>query len=259
MDWTERTDLLNALADKYNNPAFIASDPIQIPHEFKSKQDIEISAFLTATISWGQRGTIIRNARKLMEIMNRAPYDFILHCTEHELNQIHFTHRTLNSHDLRFLLLCLRGVYFQHNSLEDLFLPQPGETNLFPAISRFRTALLNGRDPGRTGKHLANPDKGTAAKRVHMFLRWMVRRDSRGVDFGLWQRIPMSILSCPLDVHTGNVARALKLLNRKANDRRAVEELDRELRKMDPTDPVRYDYALFGEGVMRVKPGLIPL
>lgn len=246
---TELKATLDELVDRYNRPSFIEDDPIQIPHRFQDKQDIEISGLLTATIAWGQRKTILNNADKLMQIMGHAPHDFVLNASEKELEEIQFVHRTFNETDLRYFIKTLRSIYLDNNSLEGLFLPAKEESDLFPAIERYRQFLIDLNEPGRTSKHIANPAKGAAAKRIHMFLRWMVRKDDRGVDFGIWNTIPMSKLSCPLDVHTGNNARSLGLLKRKQNDRRAVEELDSSLRSMDSSDPVKYDFALFGMGV----------
>lgn len=247
-----RADLhahLDALVDKYNRPHFIEDDPIQIPHRFTNPQDIEVSGYLTATIAWGQRVTILKNASSLMEMMDNSPFDFLMNATESEIDRLQFIHRTFNSEDLGYLLRGLRNLYQNASSLSEYFLPKEDETDLFPAVQRFRDTLTSYAEPGRTAKHIANPEKGAAAKRIHMYLRWMVRRDNRGVDFGLWENIPMSHLSCPLDVHTGNNARALGLLKRVQNDRRAVEELDKSLRAMDSSDPVKYDFALFGLGV----------
>lgn len=246
---TELKATLDELVDRYNRPSFIEDDPIQIPHRFQDKQDIEISGLLTATIAWGQRKTILNNADKLMQIMGHAPHDFVLNASEKELEEIQFVHRTFNETDLRYFIKTLRSIYLDNNSLEGLFLPAKEESDLFSAIERYRQFLIDLNEPGRTSKHIANPAKGAAAKRIHMFLRWMVRKDDRGVDFGIWNTIPMSKLSCPLDVHTGNNARSLGLLKRKQNDRRAVEELDSSLRSMDSSDPVKYDFALFGMGV----------
>lgn len=242
-------DTLDELVDRYNRPRFIEDDPIQIPHAFSKREDIEISGLLTATIAWGQRKSILTNARKMMDIMGHSPHEFILHANARELRDIQFVHRTFNADDLRYFIQSLRFIYHKFSSLEDLFIPLDSEDDLFTSIERFRESVISNLSPGRSSKHISNPAKGAASKRIHMYLRWMVRSDDRGVDFGLWKRIPMSKLSCPLDVHTGNNARFLGLLNRKQNDRRAVEELDISLRSMDPTDPVKYDFALFGMGV----------
>lgn len=240
---------LDELVDRYNRPHFIEHDPISIPHQYSKTQDIEISGFLAASIAWGQRTTIVKNATKMMEMMDCDPFNFVMNASDSELDKLSFVHRTFNSEDLQFIIKGLRSIYSEFNTLEDVCLPRENETHLFPAITRFRSALIAGREPGRTGKHLANPEKGTAAKRIHMYFRWMVRADDRGVDFGIWKRISPSLLSCPLDVHTGNNARDLGLLSRKQNDMKAVLELNESLRQLDATDPVKYDFALFGMGV----------
>ncbi|KAB2814412.1 TIGR02757 family protein [Phaeocystidibacter luteus] len=249
MTRAELKDYLDDCVDRYNRPEFIQDDPIQIPHLFTNPRDIEVAGYLVATIAWGQRKTILNNGHRLMDIMGHEPYSFVMNATAAELEELSFIHRTFNSEDLRFLIEGLRGIYLNDKTLETSFLPKSNEYNLFPAISRFRSELIGKREVGRSGKHIANPEKGAASKRIHMFLRWMVRNDQRGVDFGIWTNLSPSLLSCPLDVHTGNTARSLKLLRRKQNDRRAVEELDAQLRKFDAADPVKYDFALFGVGV----------
>ncbi len=249
MKRSELKAYLDELVDRYNRPSFIEADPVSIPHRYSNLQDIEISGYLTATIAWGQRATILKNAQNLMERMGHEPHQFVMHATDKELDDIHFVHRTFNSEDLQFIIKGLRSIYLKNKSLEKIFLPLDNEVNTFGGIQRFRDELIGNRMAGRSGKHIANPAKDTAAKRINMFLRWMVRADQRGVDFGLWHNYPMSKLSCPLDVHTGNTARALGLLARKLNDRKAVEELDANLRMLDPIDPVKYDFALFGVGV----------
>lgn len=245
----ELKEHLDELVDRYNRPSFFENDPIIIPKQFEEKRDIEIAGYLTATIAWGQRKSIIANAEKLMNIMGHTPYDFVMNASSDELDDLQYVHRTFNSQDLKYLVEGLRSIYLKNNSLEPLFIPNKGEQNTFEAIARFREQITSFKDPGRTAKHIANPAKGAAAKRIHMYLRWMVRSDDRGVDFGIWERIPTSVLSCPLDVHTGNNARKLGLLMRKQDDRKAVEELDASLRALDPVDPVKYDFALFGLGV----------
>lgn len=249
MKTTELKPFLDELVDRYNRPDFIQDDPISIPHSFSLRQDIEISAYLASTIAWGQRVTIVKNAWKLMEIMGNSPYDFVMNSDQVNWKKIHFVHRTFNTEDLQFIVEGIKSILLKYNTLEDAFLPQVNEVNHFDSISRFRSELIGVRDAGRSSKHIANPEKGAAAKRIHMFLRWMVRSDDRGVDFGIWNKLSPSMLSCPLDVHTGNNARELGLLQRKQNDRRAVEELDNALRSMDAQDPVKYDFALFGMGV----------
>ena len=242
--------ILDEKALQYNSAEFIESDPICIPHSFSHREDIEISAFLSASIAWGQRKTIIGNARKLMELMDHAPAAFIKgHSSRDRLVFKGFVHRTFNFDDLNFFLSSLQHIYLEKGGLEAVFRAHPEESNTRQAISRFRKVFFGIEHLRRTEKHVSDPMKNSACKRINMFLRWMVRSDGHGVDFGIWDSIKSSQLSCPLDVHTGNVARSLGLLNRKANDWKAVEELDAALRKFDPKDPVKYDFALFGMGV----------
>jgi len=250
VSYSELRDFLNQKVAQYNKPAFIASDPIQIPKQFSERQDIEIAAFFAATIAWGNRASIIKNAQNLMARMGNAPYDFVMNASKSDLKSINgFVHRTFNDIDTHFFIRSLRNIYSKYDSLEPLFTPLNVEMNLHHSINRFREVFFEIPYPQRTSKHVANPQKGSAAKRIHMFLRWMVRRDSNGVDFGIWRHIAPSKLSCPLDVHSGNVARKLGLIDRKQNDLKALMELDENLRKLDATDPVKYDFALFGLGV----------
>ena len=247
---SELRDFLNQKVIQYNKPEFVTSDPIQVPKKFYKLQDIEIAAFFAATIAWGNRTSIIKNAENLMERMGNNPYDFVLNASDKDLESLRgFVHRTFNEVDALFFVKALRGIYTKHQSLENLFLPTVSEVNLHEGICRFRKVFFDTPYPPRTSKHVSNPHKGSAAKRLHMFLRWMVRRDKNGVDFGLCKNIDPALLSCPLDVHSGNVARKLGLLKRKQNDLKALIELDNQLRKLDPQDPVKYDFALFGLGV----------
>lgn len=244
-------ELLDAKHDEFNVPSYIDYDPIQVPYLFTQTEDIEIAAFLTATIAWGNRKAIIKNARRLMSLMDNAPYDFTMNATEAELNHVkQFVHRTFNGDDCSFAIRSLQNIYKQHNGLHALFSKgyhdseSIKETLIFVRSVMLETPLLKGRE-----KHFANAAKNSSCKRLNMFLRWMVRHDNRGVDFGLWQDIPMSVLQIPLDVHVGNVARKLGILERKQNDWIAVEQLTAKLRDFCATDPVKYDYALFGLGV----------
>lgn len=247
---SELKQFLDSKADFYENPNFLETDPIQIPHQFSKKEDIEISAFLTATIAWGNRKSIINNATKLMGMMDGAPYDFVRNHQEEDLKPLSsFVHRTFNGDDLITFIKALQHIYLVHGGLEQLFTDFQEENTLQNAISKFKTVFFEPPHLQRTQKHVSNPATGSAAKRINMFLRWMVRPSNKGVDFGLWKNIPTSSLSCPLDVHSGNVARKLKLLKRKQNDAKALAELDGNLRKFDPVDPVKYDFALFGLGV----------
>ena len=246
----ELRDFLDEKVDRYNHPRFIESDPIQIPHRFSGKEDIEIAGFLTATISWGKRSSILKSAGKMMRFLGDSPYDFIMSHKKHQLERIEGpVHRTFNASDLLFFIRALQHLYQQGGGLESLFNQHQTPQSLQPAIHHLKQEFLSIPHPLRSSKHLPDPFKGSAAKRINMWLRWMVRKDNRGVDFGLWQNIPPSILSCPLDVHSGNVARKLGLLDRRQNDSKALYQLDQSLRKMDPLDPVKYDFALFGLGV----------
>ena len=245
--------LLDESHDRYNTPAFIDEDPVAIPHLFSQRADIELAGFLTALIAWGRRSSILASARRLVEAMDMAPHAFVVEGGPEDWARLEgFVHRTFNYTDCLALLRALRRVYREHDSLEAIFAGgmSPGSPDVGPAIRHARATLVAGRDfPARTHKHLADPGRGSSAKRINMFLRWMVRRDRRGVDFGLWTRLDPAQLICPLDVHTGNVARALGLLERKQNDWRAALELTQNLRTFCPTDPVRYDFSLFGLGV----------
>jgi uncharacterized protein (TIGR02757 family) len=244
---SELKAFLDEKVDKYNRPDFIPTDPIQIPHQFTKKEDIEIAGFLTATIAWGQRVTIINNSNKLMDLMDRSPADFIMHSKEKDLKRFDgFVHRTFNSTDAAFFIRSLKNIYRNHGGLEKTF-SSSGKNDLQYSISHFREIFFSIPHELRTGKHVSNPAENSSAKRICMFLRWMVRKDKRGVDFGLWKMSP-SLLMCPLDVHSGSVARKLGLLERSQNDWKAVEELSLNLRKLDPKDPVKYDFALFGLG-----------
>ena len=234
----------------YNNPKFIESDPIQIPHTFTLKEDIEIAAFLTATISWGNRKMIIKNAFKMMELLDNSPYDFVLNHQEKDLKSFeNFVHRTFNFVDFQQFIKSLQHIYKTYNGLENVLNITDNSQNYKTAIHQFKNVFFEIEHQQRTQKHVSDPLKNSAAKRINMFLRWMVRNDNSGVDFGIWKTHNPANLSCPLDVHSGNVARKLKLLNRKQNDWKALTELDKNLRKLDKNDPVKYDFALFGLGV----------
>lgn len=246
----ELKTFLDAKVIQYNNPKFIESDPIQIPHTFSKKEDIEISGFLTATIAWGNRKSIINNANRLMELLDQSPFDFIMHHQETDLEKLQpFVHRTFNGLDCTQFIKSLHHIYKNHNGLEAVFAKHSESESMQNAISNFKSVFFEIEHLHRTEKHVSDPLKNSAAKRINMFLRWMVRNDKTGVDFGIWNSISPSLLSCPLDVHSGNVARKLGLLKRKQNDGKALTELDNALRKLDPNDPVKYDFALFGLGV----------
>ena len=243
-------DFLEAKVEQYQDPVFLDEDPICIPHSFDRKEDIEISAFLSATIAWGNRKSIVNSARKIMELMEWEPYRFVLDY-EPGLTTVFngFVHRTFNAQDLNYFTRGLQYVYREYGGLEALFTPRTAVGDLQSTISSFKQRFFEPDHPIRTEKHISDPAKGSAAKRINMFLRWMVRSNSHGVDFGLWKGIHPSQLSCPLDVHSGRVARKLGLLHRKQNDAKAVKELDVSLRRLDPEDPVKFDFALFGLGV----------
>lgn len=250
MNNSELKEFLDEKVTLYNNPNFIESDPIQIPHRFSLKEDIEIAGFLSATIAWGNRKMIINSSNKLMDLMGNNPYDFVLSHQAHHLEKLDsFVHRTFNSEDARFFIKSLKNIYENHQGLESVFYQNIKENSTQESISNFKNIFFEIAHPPRTTKHISDPLNGSAAKRINMFLRWMVRQDQAGVDFGIWKNIPMSALSCPLDVHSGNVARKLNLLSRKQNDAKALNELDNNLRLLDPNDPVKYDFALFGLGV----------
>ena len=243
----EIKSFLDDKAFKYESPSFINEDPIQIPHKFSIKEDIEISGFLTAIISWGNRKMIIKNANLLMNLMDNSPFDFVLNHNKNDLNNLNqFVHRTFNSKDLCFFIKSLNNIYKNKGGLEFVFNTNKESKNLNQVIHNFKNIFFSINHQQRTKKHISDPLKGSAAKRINMFLRWMVRSSKKGVDFGLWKNIDPGQLSCPLDVHSGRVARSLSLIKRKQNDNLALMELDSILRKFDYKDPVKYDFALFG-------------
>lgn len=242
-------DLLEENYRLFNSRDFISGDPISIPHRFKHKNDIEIAAFLTSAISWGNRKSIITNSMKLMHLMDNAPFDFVINHRSRDLIRLKpFVHRTFNSEDAMTFIQKLKDVYIQRGGLENLF---PVSADHEENLRLFPGRFFEDEDPGRSKKHVANISTGSAAKRLNMFLRWMVRKDDNGVDFGIWKNISQKDLFIPLDVHSGNSARKLKLLSRRQNDWKAVKLLTEELRHFDPSDPVKYDFALFGLGVNR--------
>ncbi len=236
---------------QYNHIDFIENDPIQIPHRFSKKEDIEIAGFLAASIAWGQRKSIIKNANFLMDLMDHSPYDFLMEEKDFERFD-RFVHRTFNGTDCGFFMRSLQNIYQSHGGLEQVFTEgfQQNET-IFGALRHFRNVFLDIPHETRSRKHLSDVSTNSAAKRLNMFLRWMVRKDENEIDFGLWKDIPMSALMLPLDVHTGDVGRALGLISRKQNDWKTVEEITTILRTFDENDPIKYDFALFGMGVNR--------
>ncbi len=241
--------ILDRAVRQYNHIDFIENDPIQIPHRFTRKEDIEIAGFLAASIAWGQRKTIIRNGWRLMERMDFQPYDFLMEENNFEPFS-DFVHRTFNGIDCQFFLQSLKNIYTNHGGLElvftDGFLQ---EKSIFGALTHFRKVFLDISHNTRSKKHLSDVSRNSSGKRLNMFLRWMVRKDEQDVDFGIWKNIPMSALMLPLDVHTGNVGRDLGLISRKQNDWKTVEEITGVLRNFDANDPIKYDFALFGIGV----------
>ena len=250
MNKTELKEFLDEKVIQYNTLDFIDSDPIQIPHQFSVKEDIEIAAFLTSTIAWGNRKMIINNSKRMMDLMGNSPYDFVMSHTDTQLENLDgFVHRTFNSEDFKTFIKALQHIYTNHNGLEMAFARCQQPLSMQPSIAEFKKLFFEINHQQRTMKHVSDPMQGSAAKRINMFLRWMVRQDNKGVDFGIWKSIPTAALSCPLDVHSGNVARKLGLLSRKQNDGKAVAELDTALRLLDANDPVKYDFALFGLGV----------
>lgn len=251
MDDKELKTFLDEKADWYNHVDFIENDPIQIPHRFSVKQDIEITGFLTATISWGTRKSIINDAEKILSWMGNSPYDFVLNFQEKEMDLFkhNSVHRTFNKEDLTYFLRQLNRLYKEHETLENLFQINEGELNFYHSLHRFRTAFFKENQTHRSTKHISSTYKNSSAKRLMMFLRWMVRKDRKGVDLGIWKNIDQKYLSIPLDVHTGNISRKLNLIQRKQNDWKTVEEMDAVLRKFDDTDPAKYDFALFGLGI----------
>lgn len=249
----KRDDLKEFLDEKvqeFNRPEFIETDPIRVAKQFSEKENIEIAGFLTATISWGNRAAIIKNAVRLMVMLDNQPHDFILNASQDELENLQkFVHRTFNGQDLIYFIRSLRNIYRNHGGLERVF--ETGfqqDATVFGALHYFFRIFFE-IEGERTRKHVPNVLKGASAKRLNMYLRWLCRNDRAGVDFGLWQGIPQSYLMLPLDVHTGNVGRKLGLLHRKSNDWKAVEEITANLRTFDPDDPIKYDFALFGLGV----------
>jgi len=248
---SEIKELLDEKYFQFNNKSFIETDPISIPHQFSKKEDIEIASLLVATIAWGQRTSIINNGNKLMRLMNDEPHDFILNFSKKDAARFEgFVHRTFNSTDCVFFLNSLKHIYTKHGGLEAAFSTDfsSKETDVKNSITNFRALFLNTEHQSRSEKHISNPSAKSSTKRLCMFLRWMVRKDKHGVDFGIWKSIKSSQLCLPLDLHTGNVSRKLGLLNRTQNDWQAVEEITSVLRTFDKNDPIKYDFSLFGLG-----------
>jgi uncharacterized protein (TIGR02757 family) len=251
-------DLLETMVDRFNGKAFIEHDPVTIPHGFSKKQDIEVAGLFAAVLAWGQRVTIIRKTRELMAMMDDAPYEFIVHHTAKDLRSVmNFKHRTFNTIDTLYFIRFLKWFYAGHKSLEDAFISSRLTTdqNVEAGLVHFHNLFFSLDDaPGRTRKHISTPERKSTCKRLNMFLRWMVRSDDRGVDFGIWKRISPAQLVCPCDVHVDRVARQLRLIKRKQTDWLTALELTENLKSFDPIDPVKYDFALFSMGVENLKP-----
>jgi uncharacterized protein (TIGR02757 family) len=245
--------LLEEKYDKFNTTNFLEQDPLGIPHRFNRKQDIEISGFFAAILAWGNRKSIITNCNKLMHLMDEAPYEFVTLHSPTDLKRFEkFVHRTFNSTDLLFVIEAFKSIYTNFNSLEPLFVPNKSDNTVKSGLENFHQYFFDlPYAPLRSKKHIATPAKKSACKRLNMYLRWMVRSDSRGVDFGIWKSIKPAQLICPLDVHVLRTANELKLLNTSKSDWQTAELLTSKLRKFDPTDPVKYDFALFGMGLER--------
>ncbi|MEY3236828.1 MAG: hypothetical protein RI883_929 [Bacteroidota bacterium] len=247
MNFQELTDFLNFKAEQYENPIFLESDPIQLPHRFSRKEDIEIVGFLISTIAWGNRKSIIKSGERLLEIMEQNPFEYIKTYNSKNLEHSNFVHRTFNIVDLDFYFRSLQNIYYR-GTLEDAFQNTSSFNGVQGRIISFREKFMEVEHLDRSHKHLSNPSKNSAAKRLNMYLRWMTRDAKKGVDFGIWKSISTSELFIPLDVHTSNNARRLGLLARKQDDWKALEELMAQIQLMDPIDPVKYDFALFGLG-----------
>jgi uncharacterized protein (TIGR02757 family) len=249
---------LDEKADYYNQPSFIESDPVSIPHHYSKKQDIEISGLFAAVFAWGQRKTIINKSKELLGMMDNAPHDFIVNHSEKELKAIeNFKHRTFNATDALYFIHFLNYYYSGKDSLEDLFIVQGEKDPVENGLIKFHESFFSLPDaPPRTRKHIPNPNRKSTCKRLNMYLRWMVRKDQAGVDLGIWNNIKMKDLICPIDVHVDRIARKLSLIRRKQADWLTAVELTENLKKLDPEDPVKYDFALFGLGVL--ERGLLP-
>ncbi|MBI5371912.1 MAG: TIGR02757 family protein [Sphingobacteriales bacterium] len=241
--------LLDAKVKEYNHSSFIAADPVSVPHRFSQKQDIEIAGFFAAIFAWGNRTTIIRKSNELMALMDQAPYAFCTGHTDRDLEKLlHFKHRTFNATDLLYFIEFLRFHYSRHPSLETAFTLQGSAME--ERLTGFHHYFFSLEDaPPRTRKHIASPERGSTCKRLNMYLRWMVRRDDKGVDFGIWKKIAAADLVCPVDLHVARVARRLGIITRKQTDWQTALELTGYLRTLDPQDPVKYDFALFSLGV----------
>ena len=247
----ELKPFLDEKVERFNQPGFIVNDPVCIPHLYKKKQDIEIAGFFAAVLAWGQRVTIINKCRQLMEMMDNDPHQFILHHTKKDHHRLSdFKHRTFNTIDTLYFVRWLQWFYRKHDSLEEAFFTSPGDATIENGLIQFQHLFFSLKDaPTRTRKHIPSPERNATCKRLSMYLRWMVRNDQQGVDFGLWKNIQPAQLICPCDLHVDRVARKLKLIRRKQTDWQTALELTANLKKLDPSDPVKYDFALFGLGI----------
>lgn len=247
-------EFLDKKVEEYDQPSFIQSDPICIPHGFTTKQDIEIAGFFASIFAWGNRTIIINKSKELMQLMDHAPYDFCLNYNlERSKRLMEFKHRTFNTTDLLYFVELLHHHYAHHDSLETAFTQwmQPGDETIEKALTGFHHYFFSLPDaPLRTRKHIATPEKNSTCKRLNMFLRWMVRDDHKGVDFGIWKKISPAQLICPIDVHVARVAKRFDLITRKQVDWLTALELTSHLKQLDPADPAKYDFALFGLGVV---------
>jgi uncharacterized protein (TIGR02757 family) len=245
----ELKEFLDSKVDEFNNMNFIEVDPISVPHRYTLKEDIEIAGFLSSTIAWGNRKIITKNAHKMMDLLGISPYDFVMSHNDYQLERLNdFVHRTFNGDDFKYFIKSLKNIYTKHDGLESIFVNKQTKDSTQDAIHEFNKIFFELDHLKRTEKHVADPRKGSVAKRINMCLRWFCRKDNKGVDFGIWNISPAK-LSCPLDLHSSGVARKLGLMSRTQNDAKALNELDNNLRKLDPKDPVKYDFALFGLGI----------
>lgn len=245
-------DFLDSKVEQFNRPDFIELDPISIPHQYKKKQDIEIAGLLTAVLAWGQRVTVINKSKELLSLMDNSPHDFLLNHKLADLKPFEkFKHRTFNATDALYFVETLKNIYRKNSTLEEAFLVSASEPHIGAGLINFHNLFFSLDDfPNRTKKHISTPERKSACKRINMYLRWMVRSDKKGVDFGLWKKISPSQLICPLDLHVERVARKLKLIKRKQVDWETAIELTANLKTLDPADPVKYDFALFGLGIV---------
>jgi uncharacterized protein (TIGR02757 family) len=247
--FNELKDFLEYKVKEFNTSSFIPDDPVSLIHRFHRKEDIEIVGFLVATIAWGNRKAIIKSGEKLLSIMGESPYEFVLNYEGQTKDSKLFVHRTFNAIDLDYFFKSLRNIY-ENEGLENAFNKHPTIEGATGRIIQFRKRFFSLPHEKRTEKHVSDPERGAAAKRLQMMLRWFCRNDGNGVDVGIWKSISTAELNVPLDVHTANISRKLGLITRKQNDLKTLEELMGHLRKFDPIDPSKYDYALFGLGAI---------